>query len=467
MDYQPYLGWGLNNFEDIINAFTKYPDGGWWVKKIDYKDAFHREITDGPFTEKEAKEKSNNWNKFFRFKDITTAIALSFNDLICENNISIEVKENLYIEYIWRPPSGAELMCFLNGKEKVLLYYKNNNKDNNSFEKFKMYVLESNKIKLIEYKDFYIFYKDKDYMAFKQANKLKELVNDFSENLDELWFLYEYAITKSNSKNVNYLPEYIKDFNFDDEPYDLNFFKKFSKNNESKDERINKLINCLKNNKRDFVFNANINNNNNNNYNIGYKFPLLYDEKDYDIKNITISYDKNKTFILKFNNNILTAPKDKIANLFIKDKIDIKNIYLILFIAKVLNIDTIIIKDSLTEPCKCNDFDKPIYTNILNFIINEESIYSEMGFIEQNIDTREEIIDEYRYKLINDEVFKDKSLKELVVDYFNGYCQYIHVCELLHFTTVEIYNKLKNNCLEFYIDLRKIKLINLKNKILF
>jgi hypothetical protein len=458
MDYQPYLGWGLNNFEDVINTFTKYPDGGWWIKKIDYKDAFHREITEGPYSEEEAKEKAQTWNKFFNFKDITTAKALSFKKLMCKNNIDKEIKDNIYEEYIWKPPKGAELMCLIYQEQKVLLTKKT---DNISFEKFKMYVLEQG-IKLINIDDFEIFYKKNDYMALKQANILKQLVEGFKDNLSELWILYNYALNNDNTTTPLYIPEYIKNFNIDDKPYTLDFFKKFNRC-KTREEKIKKLVECLKNN----------------------KLPLIYDEKDYIIKNIVISYNK-KTFVLEIKNENffvkLVAPEDKIAKLtfeipFINSTVlskddelySKKTIYLMLFIAKTMSINNIILKDNLKEHCRCAKFDKPIYINILRFIVKQDSIYEEVGFTEQNRGTRDEIIYNFRNKTVgellgdnNENLFYNKTVEELVTDYLDGYCQYEYVCDIIHYITSEINKILKENCLEYFIDLKKVNLINLK-----
>jgi hypothetical protein len=33
MDYEPYLDQGLTSFEDVLNDFTQFKEGGYWVKK--------------------------------------------------------------------------------------------------------------------------------------------------------------------------------------------------------------------------------------------------------------------------------------------------------------------------------------------------------------------------------------------------------------------------------------------------
>ena len=193
MEYQAYLGWGLINFEDILNALTKFKDGGWWIRKIDYKDAFHREITEGPYTEKEAKRKANNWNKFFTYKDkkITTAKVYSLKDLLCNHEKDYKyLKNHLYEEYIWRPPNGWELICLLLSKDKVLLLEEKPN-----MEKAKMYVLD-NDFELIKHKNYEIYYKKNDYMAKEQSNKLQKLIIDYENNPEQLIWLYDTAMKR-------------------------------------------------------------------------------------------------------------------------------------------------------------------------------------------------------------------------------------------------------------------------------
>ena len=471
MDYQPYLGWGLNSFEDVMDAFTKFKDGGWWIRKIDYKDAFNREITEGPYKEKDAKSKAETWNKFFKFRGITTAKAYSFKDLVCnDKGDRIRLKNHLFEEYIWRPPLGAELLCILRDNMKVLMVdiFSISKRKNIELEKFKSYVLD-NGVNLLEVDNYNIFYKDKDYMAKEQAKYLKLLVENFKESPEELWWLYDEALKLPHCRGLEPVitPSYIKNFNRDIRPYNLDFFKKL------KDNKIEHLLNILKSSKRTFVFQKGKGT-------LGYKFPFLYDDRDFLVKNFVISY-LEKTLDIEIKQDIygvkLTAPKGRIASLtfelpFGKEKKDdvfnFKLVNLMLFICKVLEINEVMLKDNLKDYCKCEEFNKaPIYLNIIRFLAGRNSIYDEIGFTEQNYSKREEVINEFRWKKVGsffegEDVLYDMTVGDLARDYLDGMCEFIYVCDLLNKISVKIFDTLKDCCFEYFIDLRKVKLINLR-----
>lgn len=487
MDYQSYLGWGLNNFEDIANALTKFKDGGWWVRKIDYKDAFNREITEGPYTEKEAKKKAYNWNKFFTLKDknITTAKAYSFKDLICNHQKDYKfLKKHLYEEYIWRPPQGTELICLLLSKEKILLLENEKKDKTNNLEKIKVYVLD-NDIKLIKHKNYEIYYKIKDYMAKEQVEKLKLLIDDYGQNKEQLQWLYDTAVDKKFKRGLEsvIIPHYIKNFNKDSRPYTLEYFKKLESCKE-KEDKIKTLLCYLKDSNRDFTFPLK----DKTKYDIGYKFPLLYGNNDYDVKNLVISYsndkelmidikDDNDKYYVKLKNNYITfnLPLDNQKDNIFNDKL----IVLMLFISKTLKINNLILKDNLKEYCSCikitNKEDFYVYINIVKYLSDQESIYDEMGFVEINKEKRQDVIDKFKDKTIKEffpnqeedslNIFMNKTLRDLSRDYLEGYCEFPYICELLQKITIKIYNQLNKCCFEHSIELDDFPLFKLKEKL--
>ena len=471
MTYQPYLGWGLNNFEDTMNALAEFPQGGWWLRKVDHKDAFNKEFTEGPYDEKTAKKKAYNWNKFFDFKGLKAAQAYSFKDLICNYQERYNyLKESLYPEYIWRPPSGAQLLCI----KKIMLIKKPSFKDSN-FEKFSIYI-QSKDIKLRDFQNYQIYYKDKDYLAYEQSKKLERLIKDYKDYPDQLWGLYRLALgEKNNIPEV--IPYYIKSFNKDNKPYSLDFFIRFQKL-ENRDKKIKCLMNSLKKEKIDFTFPKN------NQYTIGYNLPLIYNKEDFKIKNLLFSITPKEELIIEIKEDEnyvkLRAPKDNRAqlsfNLPIENNENIFNdklITLFLFVCKQLKIYKINLKDNLKEYCKCDQIKKEIlYINIVRFLASQESTYQEMGFIEENIDKRKDIIDKFKEqkisKFINleeEDLLAQKTLSELANDYLNGYCQFNYVCQLLNTISVKIFENLKDCCFEYYIDLKNYPLEQLRNKL--
>ena len=467
-NYTSYLGWGLNNFEDFLEAFTKYKDGGWWVRKIDYKDAFNREITDGPYKEKEAKEKAKSWNKFFKFKNLETAKAYSLLELICQHNTDyMDLKNHLYEEYIWRPPKGAELICLIKGLRKVVLYENKENQDDYNFRKFEFYALQ-NGVKNLEVKGYSIFYLEGDYVSYERAKKLKNLVIDYHGEKEILKWLYLEAINISSYRTgikPIIIPEYILDFKKDIVPQYLDFFKRL-KVYKDKKSKINALLKSLK------KYSKNLNTVNNL-YTISYTLPLLYSQKDDDIKYLNISYLKDtlKISIKTLDYDISLTDSDLnsgrlVFNFREEKSFDLKLIKLFIFISKTLFINKLYLKDNLTEYCKCNKLSNiPLYLNMVNFLADKDPIYYSLGFRELNYDKRKEIVKPYANKQVienqGEEIFDNYTYKLLALDYLNGYCKYDYVCEVLQKVTTILFDKLKDCCLEYLLKLETVKMFKI------
>lgn len=435
--YQPYLGWGLNDIEDIIEAFTKYEKGGWWVRKIVYKDAFHREIVFGPYTEENAKKDVREWNEVFKFKGLATAKAYSFTDLICHSKFDYDyLKEYLFEEYIWKPPYGSELFCLVYSEDIVMMLKKS--KLNN---KIKTYILEK-EIDLLDSGDYEIFYKQKNILARLQAKTLKKLTQDYKDYPREMWNLYNYALNKENRGNPEIIPGYIKDFDIVPRTFNLNYFKKFKnysrKDTISKIKTEAKLIGIEK-----------------------YTLPFIYNREDVDIKNLTLSFKGEKTvFSLKDEENFIELEGNCLKyslDLFKSKKI----LNFFIYLAKVLKYENIKTKDLLKEYCA----DYPLYINIIRFIANRESLLSELGFVEENIDKRKEVISKYQDKNVSDflpmteeDLFYQKNLKELANDYLDNNLKDKYYCQILNKISIEIYNKYKNCLFEYFLNLEEYNL---------
>jgi len=488
MDYIPYLNWGMNNFEDVLDAIINFKNGGWWVRKIDFKDGFYREITNGPYEEKKAIKLAKEWNDFFVYKDLTTAKAYSFVDLICyQHSYYKNLNQHLYPEYIWRAPSGSELLCLLNYKkeEKVLMIKKD--KEDYNYQKFKLYVLD-NGLKLINIEGYQIFYKEGDSVAYEQGKKLENLVKDFKDYPLQIIWLYNKAMDNNIKEGSEpmLIPQYIKDFKEKNKIYTLDFFKDLKNNNNNKKkERIEKLIEKLKNEKKIFTL-PNI---------VSYKLPLLYHKKDYHVKNLLIScgkstdlpdqrYNKSNDLPdLRSNNDLIIEIKEdkyfiqliipQVSMAKIKFNISYdkesyifndKLISLMLYISKSLLVEEVILVDNLKEGCDGLE----LYTNIIRFLAEEISIYDEMGFKEENREKRIEIIEKYKTKIISqkeDDLFYDKTFGDLSIQYLKGYREYKFVCQILNKMCKDIYKELSPCCLEYLIKLKDFSFYQLIEKL--
>ena len=128
-------------------------------------------------------------------------------------------------------------------------------------------------------------------------------------------------------------------------------------------------------------------------------------------------------------------------------------------------------KGNLQQYCKCKSLDNmPLYLNIIRFLAGEDSIYEEIGFIEIAKDKRKKIVAEYAKKIVNKEtdsegIVTDYTFEDLAKDYFKDFCKYNYVCEILNKNSVEIFEKLKDCCLEYSYNLDNVKLFNLKERL--
>ena len=317
MTYEPYLNKGLITFEDVIDAFNKFEDGGYWVKKIIKGGGFLREIVEGPFNIKDANKNAKEWKKIFKYgndiKKNEIAKVYNFFSLVCyHENIK---KDYLKIEHIWEPPSGTELFCMLKKPDWIVVKEKYET-ENKNFKKFYNYV-KNFEIIMDSYFDYNIYINSKNYKSIIRYRVAKTLIDDYAFQPLELEEYLKYLMGKNIEKKFISLPLYLKEFNNSCYAIYLNLFKTIKNINNF----YSKLKNCLPEE------NIHINNKLN--------FYVLIDEKDYKAKKII--FDNKEKFI--FEDNIILNTLDE--NLYIEGNINENYLAFILYIAKGLNINNI------------------------------------------------------------------------------------------------------------------------------
>ena len=475
MSYIPYLNYGLNTFEDVLATFTKYEDGGCWIKKIDHKGGFYREITEGPFTRKEAEKKASFWCKFFTFKDVSTAKVYSFSELVCrvceskkEKERNEKIKKYIYEEYIWQPPRGASLMCLVTGKLKILMNSIFNR--NNDFEKFEIYTENLGVVKttLFEYD---IFYLEHDIESNYKASTLRKLVSDYFEKSDQLVWLYDelQGFTHTRGCKPFIIPGYLVEAEKFCMPIDLEFFKKFNGVKECKRKRkviFEELKKCLPDYSVDMKAIGD-------NIAMLLKIKLITNVKSYNVRDFYISMDRSENMVLG-----IVYPDDQTyikieetencrgtvtLNLGIK-KFD-SSMWLIVYLAKVFGFTHLSLTDDFKTHC---DHEHMIYHNILLFLDDQPSYYNKFGFDLSYEDSKrkKEIISKYQNQDIDnfdsvileaydETIFTSRKLKDIAHNYFNGMNRYDYACEILANISKKIYGEISECCLHYTVDLRK------------
>jgi hypothetical protein len=474
--YSPYLNQGLNSFEDVISVFTKYRDGGYWVKKIDSKSGFYRELVDGPYEKKEAEKKAQFWNKFFQFKDIPTAHVYSFQNLICrvckkDDEYDKKIQEYLYSEYIWQPQLGMALMCLLNGDLKILLNSVYNRDDD--FEKFALYVQELGvvKVTLFEYDIFYLEHEiDSNY----KAATLRKLVSDYFENPDQLVWLYDELQGFDHIRGTKpfIIPGYLLDGKKFCMPLDLEFFKKYNKVKECKRKRkviFNDLKKCLP------EFSADIKATEDN-VAMVLNAKLITNVKAHKVRDFYISMDKYDNIILGIiypdDLTYIKVEETKNCRGHITTNLTIKkfdsSMWLMIYLCKVFGFTHLTIDDNFKVACDNYD---TVHQNILLFLDDQPSVYDKFGFKLDYKDEKQknEIISKFQSQDLDvfdrglvdaydiNNLFPSNNLKDVAHTYFNGMNKYLYTCEVLKRISEKIFNEISDCCLHYTVELRDIR----------
>tara|TARA_R110001632_G_scaffold43383_3_gene110193 strand:+ start:1150 stop:2616 length:1467 start_codon:yes stop_codon:yes gene_type:complete len=468
MDYEPYLEQGLTSFEDVLNAFTQFKDGGYWVKKIVKKGSFHREIVEGPYKKKEAEYESEEWNKFFKFEDKIVAEVFTFFTLCCDFELDERKKAYLYPEYIWQPPKGIEIFCLLYKPEKAIIKARKDISDKNT-NKFINYAL-SNDIGTIEVYQDIIYYNTKNYKSLIEAKVLKRICIDYIQLEREKRIFLEYVIDNKLGDELVSIPDYITEFKTSCFTLYLSEFKEFLESNENCRDKIKKFYTkqykCLP--KENLHLSENT---------IVLDMYLLLSKRDYQAKLIKIA--KNDKFSISIGNDDYHIKLDNIekCTAFLKiklpkDLIDFTDYYaqgdkkfqetknfigLILYIAKCLGIGKIEYNADQQMECICDNQGILLYEELVILLAGEESIYKKLGFINnkqkeldsiidknKNITVREVLKKEKNSEDEEDDLFLDKTIGQVSQMYLDGVCNYEYGCTLMDEINKFIYPQLSD-----------------------
>ena len=459
MSYEPYLDQGLTSFEDIINAFTKFKDGGYWVKKIVKKGGFHREIVEGPYKKLEAENEARDWNQFFKFKDLIVAEIFTFFTLCCDFELDIRKKEYFYTEHIWQPPEGTDMFCLIYKPENAII-----KKSININDKVYNYV-KSNDIASIEVYNETIFYNSHNYKSRVKAQVLKRICLDYISLQREKEILLNYMINNKLENNFISIPNYITEFKNSCFSIYLSQFKEFIEDNTSCKNKIKKFYD--KNYKCLPKENLHLDNND-----IVLHIYLLLSKRDYQAKLIKIKKHHSYEIIIGDDEYYIKLTDIEKCNAILKIALpksledftnnyaqgdkkfqEVKNfIGLILYIAKCLGIDKIEYNSDQQLACICSNEGIFLYEEIISLLARKDSFYKKLGFINSKEKELEEIINNHRDMLTRqvlekedeEDLFLDKTISEVAEDYLNGICNFEYGCYLLDKINKFIYPKIKN-----------------------
>jgi len=454
----------LATFEDVIDAFKQFPDGGFWVKKIIQRMGVFRESVIGPYNKTDADQLAKKWRKIFKFEGKEVANVLQFKDLICSSSPK-ELGENT-----WKPPKGSGLLCVLYNYYPMIIYDPVDVEENPDYLKFYRYVRPEG-IRSIRIRDKMIIYNQNSVDSQRRKYAMCRLLDYYTDSYDNERM--EWLIRKITGRNVDDLekptivPGYIERLDWECSPVELEFFKEKT----TIQKAFNKLKKCAPENNKTFFFYQDIRFEST-------EVDLIYrTELEKILKRLVIEKGDNGKFNLQLTNyegnfsvgiyaiennvgrmiihlpNSDYSPLPKSQSIFISKNLR-KNRYftkmdvtgaILLYIAKCLGIKKVWLEDDKTEDCGCGAINVASFINPIRFLAGEPSIYGNLGF--QNVDQNkiEQIIDQYRQQEIP--IIEDGevvNLFDLATMYLKKDCIYENVCDMMSIVTEDIYKHVSN-----------------------
>ena len=193
----------LKDFGVVEHAFKKFPDGGYWIKKISYKKDKYIEETEGPYDEKEGEKRVRILKNIMELKDVPVAKLYKFEDLACKNDILqiegySEIGRYVKPEDRWTPPEGPLLFCLAHRMRDVAYFSRKNL--TREFKSFSDYAINSG-MKFLGTPSYYIFYDPDSEKSLRKASNLRNLFNHEGvyKNDHFLWLL-DAVLEKSTKR---------------------------------------------------------------------------------------------------------------------------------------------------------------------------------------------------------------------------------------------------------------------------
>lgn len=446
----------LATFEDAVDAFKKFPDGGFWVKKIIQRMGIFRESVLGPYTKKEAATLADRWKKVFKYEDEEVARVLSFSELVCSPSPS------KLGEYKWKPPKGSGMICVAKG-EYPLSLYDQDDIDKSEYRKFYEYTYPDG-VRSKQVKNFFIIYNRYSMDSYRRMSAMEQFIrNDMDNYFEEefVWLVRKISGKKeSNGDKPNIIPGYISRLDWECDPVELDFFKEFLPSDDLRDYRkvddhkkadkkgkkgkkdgnaniskaYNKLRKCAPEDNKTFFFYDDIRFE-------AAEVDLLVEDKilqyGEDVSLDKIRKSMKKLVIEKGNNgkyNVLLTnyegnfsvgvyaihngqgrmiinlpdsdfdPLKEKETIFISrnlrrgryfTKMDV-NGAILLYIVKCLGVEKVWIQDERTGDCQCEASDISSFINPVRFLADQPSIYANLGFKNEQQEKLDQIIEEYK-----------------------------------------------------------------------
>lgn len=500
----------LSSFEQVIEAFKKYENGGFWVKKIIQQLGVFQESVTGPYKKEDADKLAERWRKVFRFEGKEVAKVLSYKELVC-------TKETLPIDekYLWRPPRGAGLFCLIHNYYPVHMFNKHTYRQK-VFRKFAAYV-ESEGIRHLEAQngEWHVYYNSRNVDSYRRGHLLKRFLDENPYNYtdhDWDWIIDRIkGIKRPLPDHPILIPGYVERISWECYPIHLDYFKEIftpDKNTLHLNKVWKKLKKCTPPGNQDIFFLDDVmyqaievdlllsqkeeedvkkllleKNSENEKYNL----ILTNFEDDFSIGIYNIGKDGRGEMRVRIPNLEVDERDIEYISLKLRNKLFITNLDIIgsvvLFIGRCLGIKSVYLDDDREENCRCAADDILLTINPIKHLAGEGSIYSNLGFRIEDKERLDREIAYYASRVIVISSGREKpeddsessissssrsdgeeeeyiTVRELSKMYLDNDCEYTNLCLVLENILDQINNSIPKR---YVLDLEKMDLGYYKN----
>ena len=458
----------LDNFNIVMTSFRKYPNGGYWVKKIVKEEGIFKEKTEGPYTLKEAEIRVAILKNIMSLRGVEIAKVFTFRELVCDNNLldidsNGEIDKYVKIKNRYSPPKGSSLFCLIKGYVEVV--YFDRTTLTKKFRKFSDHAINAG-MKYFGTMDYLIYYNPDSNSSVRKAGEIKQLlINKDEYTSDHFLWLIDSVLGKENKRGTE--PDVL--------PFSI--LSEFQKKGKIEYEGLEKLYTLIENyecpdNRLGISFDNFIEA-------IGEEYISTYRNKDYDIrKELRVGVlenmldEKEKKFrISKSYNNTWEVGmhrfREKLKDIKLISVKDIKDctgylevkfkdrkdkswdidklnlisndqffnnetvlICLTLFISKAFGVKTVIL-DNREKSIECDPSIMIYYYHIYYLGTGNFEMFEEIGFMIENYSEYKEVLDSLKTRtLLNfaiqnkldmkiDKKIENFTIEEFCRDYIN------------------------------------------------
>jgi hypothetical protein len=498
----------LSSFEHVIDAFKKFPEGGFWIKKIIQRMGIFRETVVGPYTKIDADKIADRWRKIFKFEGKEVAHVLQFKDLICSPSPP-EIGD-----YSWKPPIGSGMLCVLYNYIPIVVYDTDDVIKSQDFYKFSRYTYPDG-IRISLFDEKVICYNRNNIDSQRRSDAMRQfLINDTDGYVEKQ---VEWLVRKISNKNTKDLekpkiiPGYISRLDFECDPVELDFFKQKTNLSDS----FNRLKKCAPDDRKKFFFYKDIRFEaveadlliEDKILNYGSDVPVTTEMIRKSMKRLVIEKGNHGKYNLLLTNNegnfsigiyaiekgagkmIIHLPESDYSLLTQKQSIFIgkslrKNRYftkmdvngaILLYIAKCLGVKKVWLEDEKVDECNCGVGQISSFINPVRFLAGQFSIYANLGFKNVEQEKLDEIVEVYKKEKVpireeysspssssssdeEDEEDEDggtMNISDLAHMYLSKDCTYENLCQVMKVITEDMYEQIPN---KYELDLDKMSL---------